>query len=65
MEIVKSLDDSGLLIKDISKIIKNETNEKKVEFHGILFCTLGASLLGNTLAAKGVLRADEGTIRDR
>ena len=33
---------------------------KKVVF---LVCTLGASLLGNMLADRGVIRAGEGTIR--
>ena len=34
-----------------------------VEFYGILFGTSGASLLGNLLISKGVMRAGEGTIR--
>ena len=32
MKIVKSLEESGLLIKGISKTIENEANEKKVDF---------------------------------
>ena len=32
MKIVKSLQESGLLIKDVSKIIKNEAKNKKVDF---------------------------------
>ena len=34
--IVKSLDDSGLLIKDITKAIKNESKEEKSRFFSML-----------------------------
>ena len=34
-----------------------------VEFYGILLGTSGASLLGNILISKGVMRVGEGTIR--
>ena len=67
---VKSLEKSGLLIKCVSKIIKNEAKEQKWGFLGMLLGTLGASLSGNLLAGKDtitagkrVMREDEGTIR--
>ena len=63
MEIVKSLENSGLLIKGVSKTIKNEAKEKKRQFFVMLLGTLGTSLLGNMSAEKGVLRAGEETIR--
>ena len=63
VEIVNALEDSGLLIKSLSKKIKNEVKEQKGEFLGMLLDALGASLLGNMLAGKGVIRAGEGTIR--
>ena len=63
MKIVKSLEESGLLIKGISKTIKNEAKEQKGGFLGMLLCALGASLLGNILTGKKVMRAGEGTIR--
>ena len=63
MKIVKSLEEFGLLIKGISKTIKNEAKEQKGEFFGILLSTLGASLLGNLLTGKGKIRAGEVTIR--
>ena len=47
IKIVKSLEESGLLIKDISEIFKNEAKKQKGGFLGILLDTLGASLLGN------------------
>ena len=59
----KSLEDSGLLLEEISGTIKNEAKKQKGGFLSMLFCTLGASLLGNMLAGKGVKRAGEGTVR--
>ena len=65
MKIVKSLQETGLLIKGVSETIKNEAKEQKGVFLGMLLSTLGASLLGNLLTSKGTIRADEGTIRGR
>ena len=63
MKIVKSLDKSGLLIKDVSEAIKIEAKEQnKRGFLSLLLGTLGASLLGNLLTGKGVMRAGEGVI---
>ena len=64
MKIVKSLEDSGLLIKCVSKTIQNESKEKKGGFLGMLLSTLGASLLGNMLTGKGLNRAGDRIIRD-
>ena len=61
--IVKSLKESGLLIKGVRETIKNEAEEQKGRFLGMLLGTLGASLLANLLIGKGTIRADEGTIR--
>ena len=49
--------------KSVSETIQNEAKEEKGGFLSMLFGTLGASLLGNLLAGKGVMRAGEGTIR--
>ena len=54
MKIVKSLQNAGLLKKRVSKTIKNEAKEQKGAFLGRLLGTLGATLLGNILAGKGV-----------
>ena len=62
MRIVKSLEESGLLIKVIRETIKNETKEQKEVFLGMLLGTLGASLLGSALPRGGVIRAGERTI---
>ena len=55
--IVKSLEDSSLLPEGVSKTIQNEVNEQRGGFLKILLGTLGASLLGNILAGKGINRA--------
>ena len=50
---VKYLEESGLLIKGVSKTIKNEAKEQKGGFLSILLYTLGATLLGNLSTGKG------------
>ena len=62
-KIVKSLEDSGLLLKGVSETIKNEAKERKGGFLSMLLGTLDASLLENMLVGKGVTRAEEGTAR--
>ena len=54
MEIVKSLEEPGLLIKGVKKTIKNEAQKQKGGFLSKLLSTLGASLLGNLQTGKGV-----------
>ena len=61
MKTVPALEDSNILLKEITKTIKNETKEQKGGFLGMLLGTLGASLLGNMLAGKGILRAGYGS----
>ena len=63
MKIIKSLEESGLLIKDVSETNKNETKEQKGVFLTMLLVTLGASLLGILLTGKGTIRPGKGTIR--
>ena len=67
LKIVKSLEDSGILLKDVSETIQHEPKEQRGGFLGMLLGTLGASLLGDVLSkglsGKGVIRAAEGTIR--
>ena len=63
LKIVKSLEDSGLLLKGVSETIQHEAKEQRGEFLSMLLGTLGASLLGDILSGKGVIRAGEGTIR--
>ena len=59
-KIVQTLEDSNILLKGVTKTIKNETKEQKGGFLSMLLGTLGASLLGNLLARKGIVRASSG-----
>ena len=63
LKIAHALQDSNILLKGITKTIKNETKEQKGCFLSILLGTLGASLPGNLLSGKGILRAGEGIVR--
>ena len=69
IKIVKSFEDSGLLLKGVTETVQNEVKEQKVGILSMLLATLGASPLGNILAAKvinrtwkgwGIVRAGEG-----
>ena len=57
IKIVQALEDPNILQKGVTKTIKNETKEPKGGFLIMLLGTLGASLLGNLLAGKGIVRA--------
>ena len=63
VKVVKFLQESGLLTKDVNETIKNKAKEQKGKFIIMLLDTLGASLLGNMLARKGVTRAGKGIVR--
>ena len=67
LKIVKSLEDSGVLLKSVSETIQHEAKEQREGFLSMLLGTLGASLLGDVLSkglsGSGVIRAGEGTIR--
>ena len=61
---VKSLEESGLLKKGVSKTTKNEAKEQRGGYFGMLLGTLGTSLLGNPFTGKRTIRAGEGKIRE-
>ena len=63
IKIVKSVEDSGLLLKGVSEIVQNEAREQKGGFLSMLLRALSASLLGNILASKEINKAGEGVIR--
>ena len=67
LNIVQSLEDSGVLLKDVSETIQNEAKEQRGGYLSMLLGTLGASLLGDlltkNLSGKGTIRAGEGAIR--
>ena len=47
LKIIKFLEKSGLILKDVGGTIRNEAKEQKRVFFGLLLIVLGASLLGN------------------
>ena len=59
MKIVKSFEESGLLVKEISETIKNETKDQDGGFLPMPFGTSAASLLGSALTGNRVIKADE------
>ena len=60
----EGLENSGILLKGVSKTIENETKEQRGVFLSMLLGTLGASLLGNLLiGGKGIMRAGDGIVR--
>ena len=60
IKVVKSLEDSGLLLNGVTETVQNEVKEQKGGFLSMLLSTLGASLLGNLLTGKGIYRAGKG-----
>ena len=72
IKIVKSLEDSDLLLKGVTETVQNEVNEQKRGFLTMLLGKLGAGLLGNILTGwvinkagkgRGINRAGEGIVR--
>ena len=63
MKIIDALENSGILLKGVSKTIENETKEQRGGFLSMLLGILGASLLGNLLTGKGIMRAGDGIVR--
>ena len=74
MKIIKALENSGILLKGVSKTSKNETKGQRDGFLSMLLGTLGASLLGNLSTGgkgnvasrakgKGIMRAGHGIVR--
>ena len=60
MIIIQALESSQILLKIVTKKFKNEAKEQKRGFLSMLLGTLGASLLGNMPAEKGIIRAGDG-----
>ena len=64
IKIIEASENSGILLKGITKTIQNETKEQRGGFLSMLLGTLGTSLSGNLLTGvKGTVRAGEGVIR--
>ena len=65
IKIIQGLGDSIILLKRVTKMIKNETKEQKEGFLSMLIGTLGASLLGNLLTGEGIVRAGTGNKKQK
>ena len=65
MKTVQALEDSNIPLKEVTKTIKNETKEQKGGFSSMLLSTIGASLLGNLLAGKGIVKAASGNKKEK
>ena len=59
IKIIKSLEDSGLLLERV-ETVQNEVKEQKEGFFSMLLATLGANLLGNPLTGKGAIATSQG-----
>ena len=63
IKIIEALENSGILLKGVTKTIENETKQQRGGFLSMLPGTLGASLLGNLLTGgKGIVRAGDGIV---
>ena len=60
IKIVQALENSYVLLKVVTETVKNATKVQKGGFLSMLLGTLGASLLGNLLTGKDVVRAGYG-----
>ena len=60
IEIVKSLEHSGLLLKGVTETVQNEIKEQTGRFLSMLLGTLSATLLGSFLTAKGAIAKSQG-----
>ena len=60
MKIVQALEDSNILLKGVINTIRNGTEEQKGGFLSMLLGNLGAILLENMLAGKGIVTAGSG-----
>ena len=63
IKIINELENSDILLKGVSKTIENEIKEQRGGFLSMLLGTLGASILGNLLTGKGIMRAGDGIVR--
>ena len=63
-KIIEELENSGILLKGVTKTTENKTKEQKEGFLSMLLGTLGASLLRNLLSGgKGIMRTGDGIVR--
>ena len=63
IKIIEAFENSGMLLKGVTKTIEKETKEQRGGFLSMLLGTLGASLLDYLLSGKGLTRAGEGIVK--
>ena len=62
VKVVKSLEDSGLLLNGVTESVQNEVKEQRGRFLSMLLATLAANLLGNLLSGKGAIATSQGQV---
>ena len=62
IKVVKSLEDSGLLLNGVTESVQNEVKEQRGRFLSMLLGTLAASLLGDLLSGKGAIATSQGQV---
>ena len=60
LKIAQALEDSDILLKGVTKTMKNETKEQEGGFLSMLLGTLASTLLESMLSGKGIVRAGYG-----
>ena len=60
IKIVKSLEDSGFLLKGVTETVQNKAKEQKGGFLSMLLGTLDARLLENLWTGKGAIAMSQG-----
>ena len=65
IKVVQVLEDSNILLKGVTEMVKNETKEQKRGFLSMLLGTLRASIEGNLLTGKGFVRAGSGNSKGK
>ena len=60
MKIVQGYEDSSILLREVTRTIKNETKKQTEGFLSMFLGTLGASFFGNLLSGEGIVRAGSG-----
>ena len=60
IKLIKSRENSGLLLKGVTETVQNEVKEQKGGFLSMLLGTLGVNLLGNRLTGKGAIATSQG-----
>ena len=63
IRIIKLRDNLGVLIDGVNETVKHEIKRQEGGFLRMLLGTLGASILGNMLTGKSVIRAGKGVVK--